>query len=246
MAEGELDILAIGAHPDDVEMTSGGYMALAAKQGKRVGALHLTKGEMGTRGTPEERVEEAKAAGRVLGLASVDFAGLQDGHVQCDDESTATVVRFLRTLKPKLVIAPFTICHHPDHEQAAHIVLRAVHLAGKVKYDTDTEPHVVAGMVHARYSHAFEPSYYVDISSVIDIKKEAILCYFSQFQPKEGEPETRLSNPSFLDQLTARGHAYGLATGVEHAEMYRSVGPLVARDPLSLFLDQAPLSRLAR
>lgn len=241
-----LDILAIGAHPDDVEMTSGGYLALAAAQGRRVGALHLTKGEMGTRGSPERRVQEAQAAAKALGLAVVDFAGLADGHVWCDEPSVAVVVGKLRLYRPALVIAPWTECHHPDHEEAAKIAIRACHFAAKLKYEAGGEPHSVGGLIHARYSAQFEPSFYVDITAAIEKKRAAIACYASQFEAQVGEPQTRLSNPGFVEQLLARGQALGLSAGAQHAESYRSHGPLVLRDPLALFAAQPPLPRLTR
>jgi bacillithiol biosynthesis deacetylase BshB1 len=256
--EQALDILAIGAHPDDVEMTSGGLLALAASKGQRVGALHLTKGEMGTRGTPEQRVAEAEAASRALGLATLHFAGLKDGHVWCDERSVAIVAGYVRMLRPRLVIAPWTTCHHPDHEQAAAIVVRAVHFAGKQKYQGEPggrvasvggdapPPHNVGGLLHARYSVHFEPSFYVDVSAAVERKLAAIRCYGSQFQGKLGEPQTRLSNPGFVDQLMARGAAFGLAVGVAHAEVYRSAGPLVVNDPVALFSAQGALPTLMR
>ena len=241
-----LDILAIGAHPDDVEMTSGGYLALAADKGSRVGILHLSKGEMGTRGSVPLRVKEAAAAAKTLGAVEMRFGELKDGHIHCDDASIATVVAQLRELRPMLVIAPWTTCHHPDHEETARIVMRAVHFAGKVKYAAKGKPFNVGGLIHARYSYPFEPSFYVDISPVIGRKRDAILCYHSQFHGKRGEPQTRLSNPDFLPQFFARGHATGLVAGVQHAEEYRSHGPLVIGDPLALFAAQAPLPTLMR
>lgn len=246
MQEKSLDILAIGAHPDDVEMTSGGWLALAARQGRRVGALHLSKGEMGTRGTVEQRVKGAEAAGKILGLTSVDFADLKDGHIWCDEGAVLSVVKALRRLRPAVVIAPWTVCHHPDHEQAAQVVIRAVHFAGKQKYEAEGAPHTVRGLVHARYSAAFEPSFYVDVSSVSELKRKAIECYSSQFNAKSGEPQTRLSNPHFLDQLLARGAAFGLSAGCLDAEAYRSFGPLVLSDPLAVFNAQPPISALMR
>lgn len=246
MSNQKLDILAIGAHPDDVEMTCGGLMAKAAAEGQAVGALHLCKGEMGTRGTPEQRVKEAEAAAEILGLSALAFAGLQDGHIWCDEESIHRVVDAIRRFRPTLVIAPYPICHHPDHEAAANIVIRAVHFAGKVKYDAEGAPHNVGGLIHARYSYPFEPSFYVDISQVIEKKIAAIDCYGSQFREQAGEPTTRLSNPGFVDQLISRGRAQGLTTGVEHSEAYRSYGPLIVNDPVALFGNQAAVPTLTR
>ncbi len=244
--EQKLDILAIGAHPDDVEMTSGGYLALAAQEGKKTGALHLSKGEMGTRGSPEQRVEEAEAAGKVLGFQVVEFAGLLDGHIWCDEQSVHKVVEAIRRFRPSLVIAPYPLCHHPDHEESAKIVIRALHFAGKQKYQALGKPHNVAGLIHARYSYPFEASFYVDVSEVVEIKRKAIECYGSQFRPEGEEPQTRLSNPKFVDQLLARGMGEGLRSGVIHAEAYRSFGPFIFKDPLAIFNAQAPVSTLTR
>lgn len=246
MADTTLDILAIGAHPDDIEMTSGGYLALAVGQGKRVGALHLTKGEMGTRGTPEERQKEAEAAAEVLGLSLLEFGGLVDGEVRANAEAVKVIVECIRKHRPLLVIGPNPICHHPDHEGAAEAVIRAVHFAGKVKYECEGDAHNVHGLLHARYSYPFTPSLYVDISSVIETKRSAIDCYRSQFVGKPGEHTTRLSNPGFVDQLLARGQATGLNVGCEHAEEYLSAGPLLIADPVDLFASQAALPTILR
>jgi bacillithiol biosynthesis deacetylase BshB1 len=241
-----LDILAIGAHPDDCEMTSGGLLALAASKGQRAGILHLTKGEMGTRGTVAERVREAEAAAKALSLSAMDFAGLEDGHVWCNEETVAKVVGFIRRWRPKIIVSHYPDCHHPDHEQAAQIVIRAVHFASKQKYTAPGQAHSIHALLHAKYSAEFEPSFYVDVSAVADKKLEAILCYHSQFKPKPGEPETRLSNPGFTAQLMARGVAFGLAAGCDHAEAYRSAGPLVVNNPLEFFTSQPVLGRLLR
>jgi len=241
-----LDILAIGAHPDDCEMTSGGLLALAAARGQRTGILHLTKGEMGTRGSVEDRIKEATAAAKVLGLAAMDFAGLEDGRVWCDESSVRRVVEFIRRWRPAVVVTHYPKCHHPDHEQAAQIVLRAVHFASKQKYDAPGEAHSVRALLHAKYSAEFEPSFFVDVSSVAQVKLDAILCYASQFKPKAGEPETRLSNPSFTEQLMARGRALGLAAGCDHAEAYRSAGPMLMNDPVGFYGAQPVLGRLLR
>jgi len=242
----KLDLLAIGAHPDDAEMSAGGLLAKSSRAGQRVGILHLTKGEMGTRGTVAERVAEAEASAAVLGLAAMDFAGLEDGKLWCNEESVAIVAGVIRRWKPKVIVSHYPVCHHPDHEQAAQIVLRAVHFAGKEKYQCEGEPHSIRGLLHARFSAYFEPSFYVDVSEVADVKLQAILCYSSQFKQKSGEPETRLSNPGFTEQLMARGRAFGLAAGCDHAEVYRSAGPVVIGDPVGLYDGQPVLGRLLR
>lgn len=242
-----LDLLAIGAHPDDVEMTSGGWLALARKQGHRTGILHLTRGEMGTHGTPEQRLQEAQDAAAILG-AELRFAGLRDGHIHDDDESVRVVVDHLRATCPAVVIAPYFECHHPDHEAAARLARKAVHFAALKGYVTGLPAHRVARLVHARYSRHFEPSFYVDISDVIETKKQAILAYRSQFQTvveEDGKPLTRMSKPGFLDQFLSLSAGFGLKAGCAHAEAYLvETAPLV-KDPVTL-LRQGPKQHLIR
>ncbi len=232
-----IDLLAIGAHPDDVEMTSGGWLASAAAQGYRTAVIHLSRGEMGTRGTPAQRVREAKAAAKALGCAGIEFAGMQDGFIQPDDKSVRLLVDLLRKLKPRLVIAPYFQCHHPDHEAAAELCVRAVHFAGLKGYKTSVPQHRVHRLMHARYSHAFEPSFYVDISSVIEVKRAAMACYAGQFTPavnKPHEPVTRMAAPGFLEQFLSQNSALGLRAGCAFAEAYwMRVAPAFA-DPISV------------
>ena len=243
-----LDLLAIGAHPDDVEMTSGGWICQAGKQGYRTGVLHLTKGEMGTHGTSEERVAEATEAARIMGCASIDFAGMTDGAVNDDAESVRVVADFLRKLKPKVVLSPNERCHHPDHEAAARTVRKAVHFAALNGYETDLPPHRVQRLVISRYSAHFEPSFYVDISDVIEQKKQAILAYKSQFQTvmqENGKPLTRMSKDGFIDQFMSVTGMFGLKCGCRHAEAYHlGTAPLV-NDPIDL-LNQGPAQHLIR
>jgi bacillithiol biosynthesis deacetylase BshB1 len=243
-----LDLLAIGAHPDDAEMTSGGWLCVAAKQGYRTGILHLSKGEMGTHGTAEQRVAEAREAARVLGCAAVEFAGLQDGQLDDDAASVRTVAELIRKLKPKVVIAPNDRCHHPDHEATARIARKAVHFAALKGYGTDLPAHRVQRLVTARYSAHFEPSFYVDISAVIEQKKQAILAYKSQFQTvmeENGKPLTRMSKQGFIDQFLSITAGFGLKCACAHAEAYRlETAPLVS-DPIKL-LDEGPAQHLIR
>jgi N-acetylglucosamine malate deacetylase 1 len=246
--EHDLDLLAIGAHPDDVEMTSGGWLCLAATQGYQTGVLHLTRGEMGTHGTAQEREAEAREAARIMGCRTMEFAGLPDGNVQHGPDEVRKLTQILRRLRPRVVIAPWTTCHHPDHEAAAQLVRKAVHFAGLKGYDTGQAPHRVLRLVHARYSAHFEPSFYVDVSDVIEQKRAAILAYKSQFQTvveEDGKPLTRMSKPGFIDQFLAITATFGLKCGCAHAEAYHlATGPVV-KDPIDL-LSQGPSQHLIR
>jgi N-acetylglucosamine malate deacetylase 1 len=243
-----LDILAIGAHPDDVEMTSGGWLAREADRGRRTGILHLTRGEMGTHGTPEQREQEARAAARVLGCKYVGFAGLMDGYVKDDDESVRAVVEHIRRLRPKIVIAPYTVCHHPDHEAASRLARKSVHFAALKGYDCDLPPHQTRRLVHARYSRPFEPSFYVDISDWVERKREAILAYESQFKTavtEDGRPVTRMSYDGFIDQFLSGNAEMGLRAGCRFAEAYLLTTPPTFADPV-IVLEQGPPQHLIR
>lgn len=243
-----LDLLAIGAHPDDVEMTSGGWMCKAASQGYRTGVLHLTKGEMGTHGTSEQRVAEATAAAKVMGCAVIEFAGMIDGQLNDDADSVRTIANLLRKLKPSVVIAPNERCHHPDHEATARIVRKAVHFAALNGYQTDLPPHRVQRLVIARYSAHFEPSFYVDVSDVIEQKKQAILSYGSQFKTvmeEDGKPLTRMSKDGFIEQFLSITGMFGLKCGCRHAEAYYVESAPLVNDPVALFND-GPAQHLIR
>ncbi|MCA8918309.1 MAG: bacillithiol biosynthesis deacetylase BshB1 [Planctomycetes bacterium] len=243
-----LDLLAIGAHPDDAEMTSGGWICLAGQQGYRTGVLHLTKGEMGTHGTSEERVAEATEAARIMGCSVIEFAGMLDGRVSDDFDSVALVVNLLRKLKPKVVLAPNERCHHPDHESAARLVRKAVHFASLNGYESDLSAHRVQRLVTSRYSQHFEPSFYVDVSSVIEQKKQAILAYKSQFQTvmvEDGKPLTRMSKDGFIDQFLSITGMFGLKCGCRHAEAYRVESAPLLLDPIKT-LSEGPAQHLIR
>jgi len=243
-----LDLLAIGAHPDDAEMTSGGWLALAAVSGYRTGILHLSRGEMGTRGTSRQRTREAKAAAKALGCCHVEFAGLRDGFIHPDDESVLRVVQALRRLKPRIVIAPFMRCHHPDHEAGAELCIRAVHYAGLKGYKSGLPHHRVKRLCHARYSRHFEPTFYVDISGVIDQKRASIEAYTSQFQPANaagGEAPTRMAAAGFVDQFLSGNAQLGLRAGCTYAEAYwMAVAPVIS-DPIKL-LGEGPSHHMVR
>ncbi|MCC6573706.1 MAG: bacillithiol biosynthesis deacetylase BshB1 [Planctomycetes bacterium] len=246
-----IDLLAIGPHPDDAEMSSGGWLALASKQGYRTGIIHLTKGEMGTHGTAQQRVKEARDAGRILGLSALEFAGLIDGHVNDDEKSVAVLVRLIRRLRPGVLIAPPTVCHHPDHEAAGRLAIKAVHFAALKKYSAgrgDGGVHKVKRIVHARYSVPFDPSFYVDVSSVIGTKLTAIAAYAGQFVTsleKTGEPKTRMSRPGFLDQFISVTASYGLKAGCAHAEAYYARVAPTLKDPIKT-LNEGPSHHLIR
>jgi N-acetylglucosamine malate deacetylase 1 len=187
----ELDLLAVFGHPDDAELLCGGSLAISADRGERVGILDLTRGEMGSRGTPELRAEEARAAARVLGVERRENAGLTDGAIVDDPESRRIVATWIRILRPRVVVTHWLRGRHPDHTAAASLVTAAAYLAGLRKLEPDHpsfRPHKVV------YATAFRedappPSFVVDVTPAVDRKLKALACYPSQFEGVAGMGE---------------------------------------------------------
>lgn len=233
------DIVAFAAHPDDMELNVSGTLALAVRQGWKAAAVDFSRGELSTRGTPELRDEEARKAARVLDLSCRINLGLPDGHIRDSDEARKRVVRVLRQLRPKVVIAPPLQDHHPDHMGVAEIVSRSLHLAGVAKYDPGEEPWRPHVLLHYLGSLPAVPDIVVDITSVYDIREQSILCYASQFH-KEGtdEPPTRISHPDFLDAIEGTARKYGRLIGATYGEAYTSALPVPVTDLVSLYSKQ--------
>ena len=232
----ELDVLGIGAHPDDVEMTCAGLLVKMKRRGYRTGALHLTCGEMGSRGTVEERRSEAERAAEVLGLDHMEFLGLADGRIGVDEESRKKLVEALRRLRPKIVLAPYPADPHPDHARAGRLTVAAAHAAELAKFDAGGEPHFVRQVAYAMYRVDFTPSFIVDISGEFEAKKESVQAYHSQVGPaKSGEKESRLSSPQFMRFWESRHIYYGAFIGAAYGEAYFCEYPIPLDDPVAAF-----------
>lgn len=230
------DIAAFTAHPDDMELNCGGTLALSVAQGWKAAAVDFTRGELGTRGTPEIRAREAEAAARILGLTCRMNLGLPDGHLHDSDEARKIVVRVLRTLRPRVVIAPPLVDHHPDHVAVAVILARSMHLAGVARYLPDIEPWKPHVLLHYAGGRAIAPSIIVDTTSVHETRRRAILEYRSQFH-QEGSTErpTRISHPMFLDAVEAASRRFGALIGVPFGEGFIATDPVPAIDLVSLY-----------
>src|SRR5687767_5215296 len=233
----QVDILAIFAHPDDVELTVGGTLLKMKHLGYRTGALDVTRGEMGTRGTVEGREKEAKDAASILKLDVRENLGLRDGHVFCDDESRTKLVRVLRRMKPKIILTHQLDDPHPDHDHIAHLVRESARLASMKRYDEESgeEKIPVPNVAHNIFSRLVRPSFVVDISNVLDQKMQAIRAHSSQFyDPSSTEPETRLTDRRFLDELENRSRYFGSLIGVEAGEPFFVREALNIEDPVEL------------
>jgi len=235
--EVRLDALAIGAHPDDVELACGGTLLKLVSLGYRVGVLDMSRGEMGTRGSAEIRGREAAAASRELQLTVRDNLELPDGHIWLSEESRVKMARKIRLYRPRVVFTHYWEDPHPDHVHTSQIVREGAHVAGLVKYDADTgqerfRPYAIA---HFMFPRTATPTFVVDITEVADQKRRAIRCYGSQlYDPGSKELETNLSGEGLLRRQEARQRFYGSLIAVEHAEAFIVREALNIHDPIEL------------
>ncbi len=233
----EVDILAVFAHPDDLELTVGGTMLRMKSLGYTTGGLDVTRGEMGTRGTVEGRAKEAEDAAKILKLDVRENLGLADGHVFVDDPSRTAMVRAFRRLKPKVILTHQLDDPHPDHDHIARLVREAARLASMRNYDPESGSDVISvpKVAHNIFSRNVHPSFVVDISEFLADKMTAIRAHASQFHnPNSTEPETRLTNKLFLDELENRSRYFGSLIGVEAGEPYYVRETLNIADPVDL------------
>lgn len=224
----KIDILAIGAHPDDIELGCGGTILNEIHKGKKVGLIDLTAGELGTRGSVEKRKQESNKASKILG---VDFRlnlGMKDGFIKNDENSQIQIIRFIRKYQPDVIICNAPDDRHVDHAEASKLVVSSSFLSGLVKINTkldnnNQKPWRPNNVYHYIQWKNLEPTFVVDISQHIEKKMEAVLSYDSQFyNPKSEEPDTLISSEKFLDSITARSADFGRLIGVEHAEGFIS------------------------
>jgi len=217
------DLLAIGAHPDDVELMCGGSVAKAARAGRVVGLLDLTRGELGSRGDPETRRAESLEAARILGAAFREALDLGDGGLRTGREEELLLAAKIREHHPRIVLAPFREARHPDHARAGRLVSDASFLAGLAKLGVPGPPHRPDRVVYYMERYLFLPSFVVDVSEVWETKMAAIRAFGSQFH-REGssEPRTHLSRPEFLGEIDARGRFFGSQVGVRYGEAFFS------------------------
>lgn len=237
MQEIHVDILAVFAHPDDLELTVGGTMLKMKHLGYRTGAVDVTRGEMGTRGTPDGRAAEAEAAAKILGLDIRENLELPDGHVFCDDDSRRKLVRSLRRLRPKVILTHQLGDPHPDHDHIAQLVRESARLSSMQNYDggNGQERLKVPMVAHNIFSRRVEPSFIVDISEFHERKMDAIRAHASQFHdPDSSEPETRLTDKRFLEELSNRSKYFGSLIGVESGEPFFVREALNIEDPVGL------------
>jgi len=224
----KLDILAIGAHPDDVELSCSGTLAKEISLGKKVGILDLTRGELGTRGSAEIRDAESSKAAEILGVEVRENLCFADGFFVNDKEHQLEVIKIIRKYKPDVVLCNAIDDRHIDHPKGSKLVSEACFLSGLVKINTELK-----GVQQDawRPKHVFhyiqwknlEPDFVVDISGFMDIKLKAVKAYSSQFyDPNSKEPSSPISSKNFLDSIAYRAQDLGRLVGAEYAEGYKT------------------------
>ena len=224
----KLDILAFGAHPDDVELGCGGTLLAAVAEGKKIGIIDLTQGELGTRGTVADRLKEASLAGDMIGATVRENLRMKDGFFVNDQAHQMMIIEVIRQYQPDIILCNAPEDRHPDHGRAAKLVADAAFLAGLIKVQTTNNG---AAQTAWRPTHVFhyiqsrnlQPSFVVDISAYMDKKMESILAYTSQFyNPNSNEPNTFISSDSFLTFIKGRAKEFGQQIGVQYAEGFIS------------------------
>jgi len=244
-----VDVLAFGTHPDDLEIACGGTLILLAQKGHRVGAVDLTRGELGTRGNEQTRARETAAANRHLRLVFRENLGIPDGHIEKTQENLLRVIRVLRQHRPRLVLAPYWEERHYDHVHASHLVAEAAFYSGLSKIETGQESFRPYRVLFYLSRVGFQPSFVVDISETFAAKMKAVRSYRSQFhnaEPEEEagppthksqnkEPQTMISTPLALEVLETMSRYYGAMIGAHHGEPYVVREALEISDPVSYF-----------
>ncbi len=222
----KLDILAIGVHPDDVELGCSGVLINEIKNGKATGIVDLTQGELGTRGTIETRYAEATSAAKIIGVKVRENLKMRDGFFKNDEEHQMCLIRTIRKYQPEIIIGNILNDRHPDHGRAGHLIADACFLSGLAKVKTtgdDGQPQEKwrpKYVLHYLQDWYHEPDILIDISDVFEQRMESIKAYSTQFNANDNgeEPQTYISTPDFLDSVIARARMFGKRIGVKYAE----------------------------
>ncbi|AHF15206.1 bacillithiol biosynthesis deacetylase BshB1 [Niabella soli] len=225
----KLDILAIGVHPDDVELCCAGTLLKEIQSGKKAGIIDLTQGELGTRGTKETRYKEAADAARIMGVSVRENLKMRDGFFKNDEEHQLQLIKVIRKYQPDIILGNVLNDRHPDHGRAGHLINDACFLSGLAKIETFDD----AGAPQQKWRPAYffqymqdwfhDPNLVIDISDVIDLKMKAIEAYATQFYTGaapsgDAEPQTYISTPDFRESILARSRMLGKRIGVKYAE----------------------------
>lgn len=236
----KLDVLALAAHPDDTELCCGGTLAKLVNQGKKVGVIDFTQGEMGTRGTPEQRLDESGNAGEIIGLTVRENLGLPDTKLENNREFQKKIIQKIRAYQPHICLVGAPFDRHPDHGNGTRLALDALYYSGLTKIETSDDDRNLqerwrpSHILHYMQDRPFTPDIVFDITETFETKKEAILAFETQFNVSNSseEPETYISSREFFEGIEARARHYGHLIGAKYGEPFKYYnGPL----PLNSF-----------
>ena len=225
----KLDFLAFGAHPDDVELGCGATIAKLVSQGKKVGIVDLTRGELGTRGSAEIRTKETNEASNILGITIRENMNFKDGFFRNDEEHQLKIIQVIRKYQPDFVFCNAPDDRHIDHPKGSQLIVEASFLSGLIKINTDDSSGNAQkqwrpkNIYHYIQWKNLDPDFIFDVSGFQNTKMDAVKCYSSQFyDPKSKEPETPISTKNFLNFVQSRANDFGRLIGVEHGEGFIS------------------------
>lgn len=227
----KLDILAIAAHPDDVEISAAGTVMRSIAQGKKVGIVDLTQGELGSRGSAELRLKEAAKASEIMGIHARENLGLADGFFRDDEETLKKIIAVIRKYQPEIVLTNALADRHPDHGRAAKLVNDACFYSGLRKIETGQEAWRPKALYHFGQDYYQKPDFVVDITEFWDKKVEALMAFSSQFyDPNSTEPKTPISGEEFFDFIKARNMDFGRPAGYLIAEGFVAARAIGVKD----------------
>ena len=231
-----VDVLAIAAHPDDVEMTCAGTLVRLAARGCRFGILDLTRGEMGTRGSDAIRRREAERAAEILGAEFRETLDFRDGGLSGSREQELALMDVIRRERPRVVITSYPDDRHPDHARAGRLVTDAAFYAGLRKIETAHPAHRPQQTIYFSTGYLHTPGFVVDVTATMEKRRAAILAFESQFhRPDSTEPQTVISQANFLEMLEGRARHFGFLIGVEFGEGFLSRRPPRIDDVVAAF-----------
>jgi bacillithiol biosynthesis deacetylase BshB1 len=222
-----VDVLVFGPHADDIEIGLGGTVARHAAEGLRVGLCDLTRAELSSNGTPEQRLVEAQAAARVLGAAWRENLGWPDGGIEATPLHIRSAVDVIRRARPRVIAIPYSVDRHPDHVAASEVLRTATFKAGLRRFESETDAWRPEWVCSYFINDSTSPSFVVDVSAHYETKRKALACYRSQFESGErGGVATRLNAPTFRQLIESRDAQFGALAGVAFAE------GLIVREPI--------------
>lgn len=243
-----IDVLAFGAHPDDTELSCAGTLISLIQSGKKVAVVDLTRGEMGSRGTPELRKKEAQKASEIIGLHARENLGLPDTELVNNREHQKAIIKMVRHFRPHICFIPTLKDRHPDHENASALLVDAIFYSGLSKIETkgpdgkQQEHFRPAHVLHFLQHDHVDPDFVVDITETISIKEEAIKAFSSQFNVSDpgDEPETYISDPTFFEALRAKSAFYGQMAGYKYGEGFVYAQKPFPANSLEFLFDTKP------